>query len=63
MTKKKLLGIAAAGAVAAIGVYLFKRNKSKVMAEVKKTGGKLRRHMTNVFHDAKTGMQERLAEA
>ena len=63
MTTKKLLGIAAAGAAAAIGIYLMKRNKGKVMAEVKSAGSKLRRHVTDAFHNAKAASQEAVAKA
>lgn len=61
MTKKKLLGIAAAGAAAAVAIYFVKRNKGKIMSEAKKADGKLRRHLTDTFHDAKLGAQEKLA--
>ena len=63
MTKKKLLGIAAAGAAAAIAVYFIRRNKGQVVSEVKKVGGKLRRHVTDAFHNAKQSAQEHLAGA
>lgn len=63
MTKKKLLGIAAAGAAAAVAVYFMKRSNGKLMSEARKAGGKLRKHVTNVFHDAKMSAQEKMAGA
>lgn len=63
MTKKKLLGIAAVGAAAAVAVYFMKRSNGKLMTEARKAGGKLRKHVTNVFHDAKMSAQGKMAGA
>ncbi len=63
MTKKKLLGIAAAGAAAAVAVYFLKRSKGKLATDARKAGNKLRKHVTDVFHDAKMSAQEKMAGA
>lgn len=63
MTKKKLLGLAAAGAAATVAIYFVKRKKSKVSSEAKKAGNKLRRHVKSAFNDAKMNAGDKLAQA